>query len=107
LIAALVSMATTEAGEGSAGTARRPELEYLEAVNRAAPPSDPQLLFILMGQYANANLHYEGAEFFEARLQEFAPGLSDSQQALYLVAIGALRSGLRRPGTDLAPARDG
>jgi glyoxylase-like metal-dependent hydrolase (beta-lactamase superfamily II) len=72
---------------------RRPELEYLEAVNRAAPPTDPQLLFLLMGQYANGNLHGEGAEFFAARLQEFAPRLSDPQKALYLSAIGALRAG--------------
>src|SRR5258708_3590772 len=33
----------------------RPELEYLKAVNGAAPPQDPQLLFLLMGAYANAN----------------------------------------------------
>jgi len=32
----------------------RPELEYLKVVNRAAPPRDPQLLFLLMAQYANA-----------------------------------------------------
>jgi hypothetical protein len=27
----------------------RPELDYLKAVNSAAPPKDPQLLFLLMG----------------------------------------------------------
>jgi hypothetical protein len=27
----------------------RPDLEYLKAVNKAAPPRDPQLLFLLMG----------------------------------------------------------
>ena len=47
----------------------RPELEYLKAVNRAGPPRDPQLLFLLMGQYANANLHGEGVEFLSARLK--------------------------------------
>ena len=26
---------------------RRPELEYFKAVNRAGPPRDPQLLFLL------------------------------------------------------------
>src|SRR5262245_4935592 len=72
---------------------RRPELEYLEAVNRAAPPADPQLLFILMALYANANLHAQGAEFFAARLHEFGPQLSDPQKALYLSAIGMLRAG--------------
>src|SRR5215471_16899440 len=50
----------------------RPELEYLKAVNSVAPPQDPQLLFLLMG--------------------EFAPRLSDAQKALYLSAIGLLRA---------------
>jgi len=74
------------------GTAR-PELEYLEAVNRAGPPQDPQLLFLLMGQYANANLHREGAEQISALLKEFGPRLSDEQKSLYLSVIGALRAG--------------
>jgi hypothetical protein len=39
---------------------RRPDLEYLKAVNQAAPPVDPQVLFLLMGQYGNANLQAEG-----------------------------------------------
>jgi hypothetical protein len=42
-----------------------------------------------MGQYANANLHREGAEFFAARLKEFAPQLSESRRR----SIGALRTG--------------
>ena len=46
---------------------RRPDLEYLKAVNQAAPPVDPQVLFLLMGQYANANLQAEGDR--ETRLQ--------------------------------------
>jgi glyoxylase-like metal-dependent hydrolase (beta-lactamase superfamily II) len=70
----------------------RPELEYLKAVNRAAPPKDPQLLFLLMGAYANANQQLEGAEFLSARLNEFGPRLSDPQKALYLSAIGLLRA---------------
>src|SRR6266852_9671669 len=71
-----------EAGSG------RPDLEYLKAVNTAAPPRDPQLLFLLMAQYSNANLQDEGAEFFSARLKEFGPRLTDAQKALYLSAIG-------------------
>src|SRR6266404_4064852 len=71
---------------------RRPDLEYLKAVNQAAPPQDPQLLFLLMGQYANANLQVEGAEFFSVRLREFGPRLTDVQRALYLSAIGLLRA---------------
>src|SRR6266849_6545483 len=70
----------------------RPELEYLKAVNSVAPPRDPQLLFLLMAQYSNANLLDEGAEFFSARLKEFGPRLTDAQKALYLSAIGSLRA---------------
>jgi len=70
----------------------RPELEYLKAVNSAAPPQDPQLLFLLMGAYANANRQAEGAEFFTARLSEFAPRLTDAQKSLYLSAVGLLRA---------------
>src|SRR5215469_12923320 len=73
-------------------TSSRPELEYLKAVNRAAPPQDPQLLFLLMGEFANAMQQAEGAEFLPARLNEFAPRLSDAQKALYLSAIGLLRA---------------
>src|SRR5260370_8825911 len=71
---------------------RRPGLDYLKAVNRVAPPQDPQLLFLLMGQYSNANMQSEGAEFFSARLKEFGPRLTDAQKALYLSAIGLLRA---------------
>jgi glyoxylase-like metal-dependent hydrolase (beta-lactamase superfamily II) len=82
------------AGAENHATARshRPELEYLKAVNNAAPPQDPQLLFLLMGQYSNANLQAEGAEFFCARLKEFGPRLTEGQKALYLSAIGLLRA---------------
>jgi hypothetical protein len=74
----------------------RPELEYLKAVNRVGAPQDPQLLFLLMGQYANANLHREGAEHFSALLKEFEPRLSNQQKSLYLAAIGALRAERKR-----------
>jgi len=69
-----------------------PELDYLKAVNLGAPPQDPQLLFLLMGAFSNANQPAEGAEFFTARLNEFAPRLADAQKALYLSAIGMLRA---------------
>src|SRR5215475_5685534 len=82
-------------------TSHRPELEYFKAVNRAGPPRDPQLLFLLMGQYANANMHREGVEFFSALMKEFAPRLSDKQQSLYLSAIGLLRAGKDRKSTRL------
>jgi hypothetical protein len=76
----------------SVTVSHRPELEYLKAVNSVAPPQDPQLLFLLMAEYANANLQSEGAEFFSARLKEFGPRLTDVQKALYLSAIGLLRA---------------
>src|SRR5277367_35755 len=79
---------TSIEGKGS----DRPELEYLKAVNGVAAPRDPQLLFLLMAEYSNADRHGEGAEFFSARLKEFGPRLTDVQKALYLSAIGLLRA---------------
>src|SRR6202163_3196672 len=83
---------TESSGMDSPSGSRRPELEYLKAVNSVAPPRDPQLLFLLMAQYSNANMQGEGAEFFSARLKEFGPRLTDAQKALYLSAIGLLRA---------------
>ena len=88
----LASLAAAADRHTAAQPAARPELEYLKAVNRQ-PPQDPQLLFLLMAQFANANRHAEGAEFFSARLKEFEPRLSDPQKSLYLAAIGMLRAG--------------
>ncbi len=82
----------TDSRVSSVTVAHRPELEYLKAVNSVAPPQDPQLLFLLMGEYANANLQREGAEFFAERLKDFGPRLADSQKALYLSAMGLLRA---------------
>ena len=81
----------TSADQTQSGSSR-PELDYLKAVNRVAPPEDPQLLFLLMAAYANANQQAEGAEFLSARLHEFGTRLSDPQKALYLSAIGLLRA---------------
>ena len=93
LLAALLGKYFTESkGVHSSSSARGPDLEYLKAVNSVAPPKDPQLLFLLMAQYASDNLQGEGAEFFSARLKEFGPRLTDSQKALYLSAIGSLRA---------------
>jgi glyoxylase-like metal-dependent hydrolase (beta-lactamase superfamily II) len=87
----LANLRATPGNHGEAGSVR-PELEYLKAVNSVAPPGDPQLLFLLMAQYSNANLQEEGAEFFSVRLKEFGPRLTDAQRALYLSAIGLLRA---------------
>jgi glyoxylase-like metal-dependent hydrolase (beta-lactamase superfamily II) len=79
-------------GNPSVSGSRRPELEYFKAINSVAPPQDPQLLFLLMAQYSNANLQKDGIEFFSARLKEFGPQLTDAQKSLYLSAIGLLRA---------------
>src|SRR5260370_6835035 len=93
LLAKLVGIPTgVGLGKHAGASPQRRELEYLQAVNSVAPPRDPQLLFLLMGQYSNANLQGEGAEFFSARLKEFGNRLTDAQKALYLSAIGVLRA---------------
>jgi len=92
-LATLRGMTVSESsGINSPSGSHSPELEYLKAVNSVAPPRDPQLLFLLMGQYSNANLQVEGSEFFSARMKEFGPRLTDAQKALYLSAIGLLRT---------------
>lgn len=70
-----------------------PELAYLKQVNQWRPPSDPQLLFILMQQFANAGRHAEGITYFEDVLNRFSLQLTDHQKAQYLVAIASLRAG--------------
>jgi glyoxylase-like metal-dependent hydrolase (beta-lactamase superfamily II) len=70
----------------------RPDLEYLKAVNQAGPPRDPQLMFLLMAEYASANRQADGVDFFSARLKEYEPRLADPQKALYLSIIAVLRA---------------
>ena len=82
----------TNPGNHAGDTTEPPELEYLKAVNSIGPPKDPQLLFLLMAQYSNLNLHGEGAEFISARFKEFEPRLANPQKALYLSAIALLRA---------------
>jgi hypothetical protein len=55
---------TAGGGNHSSSGYHRPEIEYLEKVNAVGPPQDPQLLFLLMAQYANANQQERGVEFF-------------------------------------------
>ena len=71
---------------------RNPDLDYLKAVNSTAPPKDPELMFILMTEFANSNLQAEGADFFSARLKEFEPQLTPVQKSLYLGIIGLLHA---------------
>ncbi|HYT24315.1 MAG TPA: MBL fold metallo-hydrolase [Candidatus Polarisedimenticolia bacterium] len=91
LVAALRTAFTSDEGVTNSD-AHRPELSYLKAINGAAPPRDPQLLFLLMAAYSNAELQAEGADFFSARLKEFDPRLTDPQKSLYLSIIGLLRA---------------
>src|SRR5215510_6923492 len=79
-------------GDRHSAKQRNPDLEYLKAVNSVAPPKDPELLFILMTEFANSNLQDEGAEFFSARLREFETQLTPVQKSLYLGIIGLLRA---------------
>jgi glyoxylase-like metal-dependent hydrolase (beta-lactamase superfamily II) len=70
----------------------QPDIEYLEAVNKQGPPSDPQLLFLLMAQYSSTHAQARGVEFFSARLREFDSRLTNVQRALYLSVVGLLRA---------------
>lgn len=92
-IAVVGSLAIAKDDTPSSAAWHQPELEYLKAVNRTGPPRDPQLLFLLMGQYANANQRAEGIEFLSGLAKEFEPRLSDRDKSLYLAAIGLLRAG--------------
>ncbi|MDI3464027.1 MAG: hypothetical protein OJF50_002848 [Nitrospira sp.] len=69
-----------------------PELAYLKQANQWRPPSDPQLLFLLMQQFANTGRHVEGIAYFEEVLNRFTSGLTGNQKAQYLVAIAFLRA---------------
>src|SRR5262245_2948057 len=91
-LAATVAEAAGGSASNSSPASHHPDLDYLKAVNSVAPPRDPELLFLLMAGYSNANLQGEGAEFFSARLKEFDSRLAAAQKALYLSAIGLLRA---------------
>src|SRR5262249_24098785 len=92
LVASYRTLAGGESGSSSSSISHHPDLDYLKAVNSVAPPRDPELLFLLMAAYSNANLQGEGAEFFSARLKEFDALLQAPQKAFYLSAIGLLRA---------------
>ena len=73
LLLVVVALVTLRSGDRHYAKLRNPDLEYLKAVNSVAPPKDPELLFILMTEFANSNLQDEGAEFFSARLRDLSP----------------------------------
>src|SRR5436190_15973637 len=92
LLFSVVAVFVLRSGAKPSARLHSPQLEYLKSVNRVAPPKDPELMFILMSEFANSNLQDEGAEFFSARLREFEPQLTPVQKSLYLGIIGLLRA---------------
>ncbi|PWT79840.1 MAG: hypothetical protein C5B58_12780 [Acidobacteria bacterium] len=92
LVLIVVAIVLLRSTDNRSARVRSPELEYLKAVNSVAPPKDPELMFILMGEFASSNLQDEGAGFFSARLKEFEPQLTSAQKSLYLGIIGLLRA---------------
>ena len=89
----LLVHADSRAAGASAAGQEPPELQYLKQVNAWRPPSDPQLLFLLMGQYANSGRALEGAETIASLLDRYRDALSPQQRSAYLLAGAALRAG--------------
>src|SRR5262245_32045113 len=92
LLLIVVAVVVLRSGDKPSAKLHSPDLEYLKSTNSVAPPKDPELLFILMTEFANSNLQDEGAGFFSARLREFDPQLTPVQKSLYLGIIGLLRA---------------
>src|SRR5499426_490200 len=92
LLLIVVAVVVLRSGDKPSAKLHSPDLEYLKSTNSIAPPKDPELLFILMTEFASSNLQGEGAEFFSARLREFEPRLTNIQKSLYLGIIGLLRA---------------
>jgi hypothetical protein len=63
LVASPRGLAAGGSGDSSSSASHHPDLDYLKAVNSVAPPRDPELLFLLMAEYSNANLQGEGTDF--------------------------------------------
>jgi glyoxylase-like metal-dependent hydrolase (beta-lactamase superfamily II) len=94
VVTALCAWLPAPVAQAAASTdAQRPELAYLKQVNQWRPPSDPQLIFLLMAQFANAGRHAEGIDYFNGVLKRFETELGDTQRALYFTAVASLRAG--------------
>jgi glyoxylase-like metal-dependent hydrolase (beta-lactamase superfamily II) len=92
VILALIAALSFAATAATPPAPDAPELAYLKVVNQWRPPSDPTLLFLLAGQFANGGRAVEGIRYFEDTLRRFGPQLDDTQRALYLTAIANLRA---------------
>ena len=94
IVMALCAWLPAPVAQAAASTdAQRPELAYLKQVNQWRPPSDPQMIFLLMAQFANAGRHAEGIDYFNGVLKRFEAELDDTHKALYLTAVASLRAG--------------
>lgn len=92
-VALVILGATGCAGRPDFPKHAHPEIDYLKQVNAWRPTSDPQLLFILMAEFANAGRHQEGIDYFEALVSQFGAKLLPAERAQYMVAIASLRAG--------------
>lgn len=89
------SLRTFTAHAAGATEQQRPELAYLAVVNRWRPPADPAMVFLLMGQFANAGQYEQGIAYFGELRQRFDSQIDDAGKAMYLDAIAALRADMR------------
>lgn len=69
-----------------------PTLEYLKTIHHSEPPTDPQLIFLLMFQYINSNQLKNGIDFFEQKLKKTEGKLPSESKAIHLAALGILRA---------------
>jgi glyoxylase-like metal-dependent hydrolase (beta-lactamase superfamily II) len=96
LSSTLLAIGLLAAGSSAAAPGAKqssPELTYLKQINAWRPPADMQVMFVLMGQFANSGQYEEGIAYFNELLTRFGPTLDDTQRAQYLIAIAALRAG--------------
>jgi glyoxylase-like metal-dependent hydrolase (beta-lactamase superfamily II) len=97
VLAGIIALGAAAASDAAPGTDTvatvSPEIAYLEQVNAWQPVRDPQLLFILMAQYANAGQHERGIAYFEALRKRYDAALSPAHRALYMLAVASLRAG--------------
>jgi len=92
LLLIVMAAVVFRSNDETSAKSRSPDLDYLKAVNSVGPREDPELLFVLMTEFANANRQAEGVEFFNARLREFDSRLTSVQKSLYLSIIGLMRA---------------
>ena len=67
-------------------------IAYFETVNRSADKVDPSVIFVLMGQYLNANQQVRGMAYYSKYMKDNDSRLSGPSRALYLSAMALLRA---------------